>query len=214
MRIKMPITNGWMIRTEIENNAARAETNESNILALTSSIEATDIHVEGLEQITSLTHDSFYAELMLRQGHIAYDTHNLKTEVVGLGNGYTTVFTISEVPSDIVSVSVGGEYVSNWTWDGFDEIEFNTAPAMNAQILIEYTTPSAKLVLGEETDPNRLEITNEGLDIYNDNQRVAYLKAIMFYMQNAQVVNRLKFGDFALIPRANGNMSLKWLGGA
>ena len=59
------------------------------------------------------------------------------------------------------------------------------------------------------------KLSNEKLAFLQDNVEIAYISNNKLYITDAEVKNKLTIGNatngyFDFIPRANGNLSLKW----
>lgn len=73
-----------------------------------------------------------------------------------------------------------------------------------------------QLELGMAGSDSKTRITNERMSFMYGDEEVAYVggseEGGFLYMANAEVTSQLKMGQFAWIPRDNGNLSLKWVG--
>lgn len=79
---------------------------------------------------------------------------------------------------------------------------------------IRMDAETGSIIIGSSGSPFWIEITNEGIDLYADNVKVAYFKNDAMLIEKARIINSIKFGaegdqisDFAFIPQANGNLS-------
>lgn len=68
------------------------------------------------------------------------------------------------------------------------------------------------IVLGEENNPLITRFENDRWAIIKDGVPVMYLDENEIYITDARILKRLRIGDFAFIPRNNGNLSFKWVG--
>lgn len=68
------------------------------------------------------------------------------------------------------------------------------------------------IVLGEVGNELTLEIRNDRLSFLQNNNEVAYLSNNKLYILDAQILSSIRIGNFAFIPRKNGNLSFKWVG--
>lgn len=73
------------------------------------------------------------------------------------------------------------------------------------------TNPVLTLSGGENADL-KVAISNSQMQFIDHDTVVAYVNGEKLYIQTAQVTEQLRFGNFAFIPRVNGNMSLKYIG--
>lgn len=69
-----------------------------------------------------------------------------------------------------------------------------------------------EIIVGVEGDPFEVRIANDRIRFTQNGVEVAYVSNSKLYITNAQILNRLDIGNFAFIPRDNGNMSLIYNG--
>lgn len=65
------------------------------------------------------------------------------------------------------------------------------------------------IVLGESGNELTLTIENDKITFSQNEKVVAYFSNNQLYVTNAEILERLKLGNFAFIPRTNGNLSFK-----
>ena len=73
--------------------------------------------------------------------------------------------------------------------------------------------------MGKSDSPFKVKLDNTELGFYENGQRVAYINNQRMYETDVEISNVLTIGNYAngywdWVPRANGNLSLKWRGGA
>lgn len=73
--------------------------------------------------------------------------------------------------------------------------------------------------IGKSDSPFKAKIDNEELGFYENAQKVAYIGNKKMYITDAEINNKLTIGNYDngywdFLPRQNGNLSLKWRGGA
>lgn len=68
------------------------------------------------------------------------------------------------------------------------------------------------ILRGGETANLQAALTNSMLEFIDDGTPVAYISGQKLFISTAQITDQLRFGDFAFIPRGNGNLSLKYVG--
>ena len=66
-----------------------------------------------------------------------------------------------------------------------------------------------KILLGEVGNDLELEISNDRISFLQDGAEVAYFSNRKMYITDTQVLHSLQIGNFAFMPRANGNISFK-----
>lgn len=67
------------------------------------------------------------------------------------------------------------------------------------------------IVLGEEGNTLTLQIANDRISFLDAGLEVAYFSNSKLYVTDAEFLNSLQLGNFAFIPRENGNLSFKKL---
>ncbi len=65
------------------------------------------------------------------------------------------------------------------------------------------------IVLGEEGNQLTLRIENDKISFLENGYEIAYWQNRKFYAVDGEFINSLKLGNFAFIPRTNGNLSFK-----
>lgn len=68
-----------------------------------------------------------------------------------------------------------------------------------------------KILLGEVGNELELEIANDRISFLQDGAEVAYFSNRKLYITDAQILHSLQIGNFAYMPRTNGNTSFKKL---
>ena len=66
-----------------------------------------------------------------------------------------------------------------------------------------------KILLGESGNELELEIANDRISFLQDGAEVAYFSNRKLYVTDTQILHSLQLGNFAFMPRANGNLSFK-----
>lgn len=90
--------------------------------------------------------------------------------------------------------------------------------AANQQLLEEYIRFKGALIeLGKVGNAFTAELSNEELAFKENGQKIAYISNQILVITNAEIRNKLSLGNesrgwFDFIPRANGNLSIKWRG--
>lgn len=76
--------------------------------------------------------------------------------------------------------------------------------------------PNNGLTIGDLTnaDAYSVQLTSTMMQFRAGNTVAAYVSNDRLYINNAQVVNTLRIGNFAFLPRDNGHMSLQYVGGS
>lgn len=66
-----------------------------------------------------------------------------------------------------------------------------------------------QILLGEVGNELELQISNDRISFLQDGAEVAYFSNRKMYVTDTQVTHSLQLGNFAFMPRANGNLSFK-----
>ena len=66
-----------------------------------------------------------------------------------------------------------------------------------------------KILLGEVGNELELQIANDRISFLQDGAEVAYFSDRKLYVTDGQYTHSLQIGNFAFMPRANGNLSFK-----
>lgn len=76
--------------------------------------------------------------------------------------------------------------------------------------------PNNGLTIGDLTnaDAYSVQLTSTMMQFRAGNTVAAYVSNDRLYINNAEVVNTLRIGNFAFLPRNNGHMSLQYVGGS
>ena len=69
--------------------------------------------------------------------------------------------------------------------------------------------PDGKILLGEVRNELELQISNDRISFLQDGAEVAYFSNRKLYVTDTQILHSLQLGNFAFMPRANGNLSFK-----
>lgn len=72
--------------------------------------------------------------------------------------------------------------------------------------------PIMTLAGGKENPDLSITITNSELNFLDKGNRVAFISGQLLNINNTKILSNLQFGNFAFIPRENGNFCLKYLG--
>ena len=91
---------------------------------------------------------------------------------------------------------------------------YNGAGSGDDDIIASFTGDG--IVLGSSAAPVQLVVASDRLSFLEDAQEVAFASGGEFYAPNMTVDSKLSLssgeGDWAWVPRDNGNLALKWIG--
>ena len=103
-------------------------------------------------------------------------------------------------------------FLSNLSDDVFDEVrkEVREQLGMYQQDVEQYMNfdPNTGLTLGSTESDFAVNISNSEIDFKEGNATVAYINNDKFSINNGEVLNEFRIGNYVFRPRANGNMSL------
>ena len=116
----------------------------------------------------------------------------------------------------IYTISFNG---TEWVLDGNPieltkyGITINDTPTNNDQITFTVSGINPAIILSDGTDSGlQTSLTSGQLTFFDNGYPVAYINGQKLYINSAQINEQLRFGNFAFIPRSNGNLSLKYVG--
>lgn len=209
----------------------------STITIGASGVTLTSASVKQGQNISALEEDILGQESKIstavKDASTALDaTHSLKENI------HECYSEISKTAEDI-SLSVREEYISrselemiqqdfetsitqNSTEIRFDFTqvtdEIKGTVADNQSLLEEYIRFKGALIeLGRVGNAFTAELSGESLAFKENGQKIAYISNQSLVITNAEIRNKLSLGNesrgwFDFIPRANGNLSIKWRG--
>lgn len=139
--------------------------------------------VKSAEDITAQVAESYY----LKEDTDAL-VSSISTTIEQTKDSFTIQF--DQFSADIASVSAG-------TDAEFEEI----------RKYIRFV--DGMILLGEVGNELELQISNDRISFLQDGAEVAYFSNRKLYITDTQVLHSLQIGNFAYMPRANGNLSFK-----
>ena len=160
--------------------------------------------LEDVELLKVEVHDC-YSEIAKTADEITstvHDTYIEKSQLEIIQKDFQASITqnSSEIRMDFTAIT--------------DEIKGNVAT--NQQLLEEYIRFKGALIeLGRVGNAFTAELSNVELAFKENGQKIAYISNNSLVITNAEIRNKLSLGNetrgwFDFIPRANGNLSIKW----
>ena len=127
------------------------------------------------------------------------ESYYLKEDTDALISSVSTEIeqTKNSVEIQFTQFSQDIEAVANGTDAEFEEI----------RKYIRFT--DGKILLGEVGNELELQIANDRISFLQDGAEVAYFSNRKLYVTDTQIMHSLQLGNFAFMPRANGNISFK-----
>lgn len=177
-------------------------------MALLTSCQSTFQNFEGYEEDLSaleenvrecyseITKTSEMINLAVREEYVS------RSEIEIIQQDFQTSITqnSSEIRMDFTSVT--------------NEIKENVSA--NQTLLEEYIRFKGALIeLGKVGNAFTAELSNEQLAFLENGQKIAYISKQQLVITNAEIRNKLSLGNesrgwFDFLPRASGNLSIKW----
>lgn len=129
-----------------------------------------------------------------------------------VGNTYVTSDGLQqELNTRFTQTEQGFEFQFNQLQQLIDDVSAGSNAqfeALNAYIrFIE-----GKIILGQQDSSLQCVISNDRISFLQSGAEVAYISNNKLYITQAQIADSLQLGNFAFVPRANGNLSLVWKG--
>ena len=120
--------------------------------------------------------------------------------------------TVDGIQSDVSRISTLEnqiQEVSSSVTQSADALraEFSETVDGVAQISTYVQADTNGLHVGKVGDASRVTIQNNRISFENDGSEVAYIAEQKMHIANLEVEERLDLGNFAFVPRANGNLS-------
>ena len=112
--------------------------------------------------------------------------------------------------SEAVNVLTDGRKVLTAIWNGLHWIcdaEFWDAEFEEIRKYIRFV--DGMILLGEVGNELELQISNDRISFLQDGAEVAYFSNRKLYVTDTQILHSLQLGNFAFMPRDNGNLSFK-----
>ena len=118
---------------------------------------------------------------------------------------------IESISTQFSQTNEGFEMKFNEFNQNIQDVQNNTnAQFQNISKYIRFV--DGNIVLGEENNPLTLRIENDKISFLENGYEIAYWQNRKFYAVDGEFINSLKLGNFAFMPRTNGNLSFKKVG--
>ena len=120
------------------------------------------------------------------------------------------------VQGSVTKITELEQSVDGWSFD-FEEL-VKTVSDMDGQISNEIYERlkyirfvDGNIILGNTESPINLVISNDRISFEQNGVEIAYISDSQLYITEANVKDSLVLGNFAFVPRDNGNLSFKWM---
>lgn len=132
------------------------------------------------------------------------------------GNGWS--FSMGSYDKTLSEVAGNLSVLTETVGDTNSTVDILNQSVKDLGVLAEYviiTTYNGQpcIELGESDSNFKLRITNTEIQFVDGSVIPAYLSNQKLYIEQAEIKNELRFGDFVWSTRRNGNMGLMWKGG-
>ena len=193
---KLTLGTQYATFSESQLNTEKAIENVTNNISETN----TNVHNFVTEQVTTLNSNIEQSASSIRTD--VSETYTSKSELEQYKLDVSTTFTqtkdaftfdfstLEQLVSDL-----GGE-----TSASFTEI----------RKFIQFL--NGDIILGEVGNPLKLKIENDRIAFILNGVESAYWANGNFYITDVRVLTSIRIGNYAFIPRSNGNLSFKWVG--
>ena len=193
---KLTLGTQYATFSESQLNTEKAIENVSNNVSETN----TKVQNYVTEQVTTLNSNieqsagairTEVAETYTSKSELNEYKESVSTQFTQTSNDFT--FTFSELRQFIDNV------------DGDQQTQFEEIRKF-IQLL------DGDIILGEVGNPLKLKIENDRIAFILNGVEGAYWANGNFYITDVRVLTSIRIGNYAFIPRSNGNLSFKWVG--
>lgn len=193
---KLTLGTNYATFSESQLNTEKAIENVSNNVSETN----TKVQNYVTEQVTTLNSNieqsagairTEVAETYTSKSELNEYKESVSTQFTQTSNDFT--FTFSELRQFIDNV------------DGDQQTQFEEIRKF-IQLL------DGDIILGEVGNPLKLKIENDRIAFIFNGLEGAYWANGNFYITDVRVLTSIRIGNYAFIPRSNGNLSFKWVG--
>ena len=175
-------------QNRFDNISGAIDANKAEAGAQIDELTQATIALESLIERTSTELTSIMSREYVRASTFEEYQQNVSTEFKQTADSF--LFTFSQITSQITTLS--GETNSQ-----FSEIKK----------YIRFV--DGNIVLGQTGNALTLRISNDRIAFLHDNVEIAYFSSNRMFVDNLEALTTLTCGNFAFIPRANGNLSLR-----
>ncbi len=193
---KLTLGTQYATFSESQLNTEKAIENVSNNVSETN----TKVQNYVTEQVTTLNSNIEQAAGAIRTE--VSETYTSKSELNEYKESVSTQFT--QTSNDFTfTFSELRQFIDNV--DGDQQTQFEEIRKF-IQLL------DGDIILGEVGNPLKLKIENDRIAFILNGVEGAYWANGNFYITDVRVFTSIRIGNYAFIPRSNGNLSFKWVG--
>lgn len=167
-----------------------------------------------------------------------YKDYVLNDQLTDINSQLTENRSLIEQEADAIRMEVGEKYTSSDDFNFYkedistqfeqtsDSFNFTFSQLLEQvqsldgdtqtkfQELVKYIRfENGDIILGQIGNEITLRLKNNRIQFLQSGSEVAYITNNKLYVTDGEFLNSLILGNFAFMPRANGNLSFKWIGG-
>ena len=212
--------NAFMLVTKLEVDILNATNNKMTVGMSYSSFTDEQIGLErDLNNLTqtieigkSQTNNEIIDTIVSLESSIAQTDRDIRMNV---SETYTSKSALDEYKLEVSSQFT--QTAESFTFD-FETLEQvmkdldgeTSAEFANIRKFIQFV--NGDIILGEAGNPLQLKIENDRIAFIFNGLEGAYWANGNFYITDVRVLTSIRIGNYAFIPRTNGNLSFKWVG--
>lgn len=170
---------------DVDNDLATTNNNVSNLIHTTTDLSAQ-------LNVTKQSIQSNVSEISQIQNNIATMKKETSTSIEQTNKSISAVISSTNILQEKVNGS--NETIKN----------INTNFGFDAE----------GMTIGKSDSPFKTKISNERFSFTENGNEVAYFANKKMYITDGQFTNSMRVGDFAFVPRANGSLDFKKVGGS
>ncbi len=170
----------------------------------------------------------------LKTDNIASEVLTINGELVQIRSDMTAQATAILQDAQSIILEALEDYVSTGDYGTYQETVTTQFEVIAGQITMNFNTlleasnyaetnfaeinkyirfDDGDIILGESGNELTLTIQNDRIAFSQNGVEVAYLSNNKLYVTDGEFIHSLQLGNFAFVPRSNGNLSLKKVGG-
>lgn len=133
-----------------------------------------------------------------------------------VSQSYTSKDEFGEYKQDVSTQFEQTNNAFNFQFSNLEQIISNMEGDVQNQFneIIKYIRfEDGNIILGQVGNELILKISHNRISFLQGGVEVAYMSNNKLYITDAEILTSLRIGNYSFIPRANGNLSFKWVGG-
>ncbi len=166
------------------------------------------------DAVINETNSQIKEEIYLLTSLIQQTAESIMTTV---SEKYVSTDEFGEYRSEVSTQFEQTNEAFNFQFTSIEEIISNLEGDVNNQFneIVKYIRfEDGNIILGQVGNELILKIAHDRISFLQGRVEVAYMSNNKLYITDAEILSSLRIGNYAYFPRANGNLSFKWVGGA